>query len=182
MFGGDNMPEVCETLVVFASPHKNGFTSRLLNRFLKENSIENYYLFDCFKEMPLPCIGCNKCESEFTCSQPDLKEFGKVFRQCSRIVIATPIYNGSLPAPLKALADRNQIYYSARFSRGERGLAAPKQAAVLLTCGSPLDKTNSILDILLPIFSVTSTTLIGSCIWAGTDSNAPQPKEIPIFK
>ena len=50
-----------ETVVIFASPRKNGFTAKLLQEFLKQEGIEDYYLFDCYKEMPLPCIACGKC-------------------------------------------------------------------------------------------------------------------------
>lgn len=170
-----------ETLVVFASPHQNGFTARLLNRFLEAEGIKEYYFFDCFKELPMPCIGCNKCEKEFACSQPDLKEFGQIFKNCRRLIVATPIYNNGLPAPLKALADRNQIYYSARFSRNEKGIAAPKEAILLLTCGSNIDKTEIIEGIALPIFSVTSAEYKGSAIWAGTDSGSPPPESLPHF-
>ena len=171
----------CDTLVIFASPHRDGFTARLLARFLEQEGIKDYYLFDCFKELPQPCVGCNLCEKEFTCSRGDLKEFGKIFKDCRRLVIATPIYNGGLPAPLKALADRAQVYYSARFSRNQRNIAKDKDAVVLLTCGSPLDKTKNITDVLLPIFSVTSTKLAGSAIWAGTDTNSSPPLKLPTF-
>ena len=172
-----------ENLIIFSSPHPQGFTTQLLNRFLEQNSIdiEDCFFFDCYKEMPLPCVGCNVCEKEFKCSRPDLKEFGEIFRQCKRLIIATPIYNGGLPAPLKALADRAQIYYSARFSRQERGIANEKEAVLLLTCGSPLDKTESITNIVLPIFSVTSTKLVGSTIWTGTDTNSAAPTNLPSF-
>ena len=170
-----------DTLVIFASPHKNGYTAKLLARFLEAEGIKDYYLFDCFKELPLPCIGCNKCEKEFACSQGDLKEFGEIFKNCRRLIVATPIYNNGLPAPLKALADRNQIYFSARFSRNEKGIAAPKEAILLLTCGSKTDKTEIIKNIALPIFSVTSARFAGSAIWTGTDSNSPPPEDLPHF-
>lgn len=171
-----------DTVVIFASPRKNGFTARLLKQFLEKEGLTDYYLFDCYKEMPMPCMGCNHCEKEFSCVLPDLKEFGRVFKNCRRLIIATPVYNGGLPAPFKALIDRNQVYYSARFSRNERGIAQPKQAVILATSGSSKSKEQILSDIFLPIFSVTSTTLSGICSWEGTDSNTPMPIILPSFK
>ena len=171
-----------ETVVIFASPRKNGFTAKLLQEFLKQEGIEDYYLFDCYKEMPLPCIACGKCEKDFACSQSDLKEFGKVFNECRRLIIATPIYNGGLPAPFKALIDRNQVYYSARFSRNQRGIAKEKQAVILATSGSALEKSKTLRDIFLPIFSVTSAKLLGVCSWENTDRGSSMPLNFPSFK
>ena len=112
----------CDTLVIFSSPHKDGFTAHMLDTFLQQNGIDDYHFFDCYDEMPQPCVGCNLCEKVFRCSRTDLSDFGSTFLSCKKLIIATPIYNNGLPAPLKALLDRNQIFFSARFSRNEKEL------------------------------------------------------------
>ena len=112
----------CDTLVIFSSPHRDGFTAQMLNAFLQQNGIEDYHFFNCYDEMPQPCVGCNLCEKDFRCSRTDLADFGRAFLDCKRLIIATPIYNNGLPAPLKALLDRNQIFFSARFYLSRRSL------------------------------------------------------------
>ena len=56
------------------------------------------------------------------------------------VVIATPVYHLSFPAPLKALIDRLQRYWSARFILGKRPPISKGKRLVLLTAsgsGSP---------------------------------------------
>lgn len=59
------------------------------------------------------------------------------FEQADYFVVASPVYYNALPAPGKAVLDRFQRYFSARFSLGVRPpVQKPKRAALLLTCGS----------------------------------------------
>ena len=49
----------------------------------------------------------------------------------------TPVYNNFFPAPLKAVIDRFQRYYSARFKRGAKPpIAKPKRVGVVIVSGS----------------------------------------------
>ena len=53
------------------------------------------------------------------------------------IAFFTPVYNNFFPAPLKAVIDRFQRYYSARFKRGAKPpIAKPKRVGVVIVSGS----------------------------------------------
>ena len=61
----------------------------------------------------------------------------KSFREADIVVFATPIYNYTFPAPLKAIFDRFQRFFSARFSRNiEKPIEKSRKAILLVTSGS----------------------------------------------
>ncbi|MBW7573784.1 flavodoxin family protein [Caproiciproducens faecalis] len=162
-------------LVFFGSPSKSGTTAKLLNEFLnplKENMrIETV---NAYERNIAPCIACNVCAGEERCSQPDFDGIDALIREADVIVVATPVYNLSLPAPLKAIADRTQRYFAARFSLGIRNpVKKHKQAAALITCGSKdCEGAEIIARQLKLMFSVMNTSLTGTAVWTGTDFEA----------
>ena len=124
-------------LIIFASPHSNGHTRRSLNTFLAKNNITEYTFFDCYTASPYPCVACGSCASERICIHRDLDEFYNMLENATRLIIAFPVYNAGLPSPLKAVFDRLQVYYSARFVRGENPpITIPKTVDIITTCGS----------------------------------------------
>lgn len=164
-------PNSKNTLVIFGSPHKNGFTAELLNEFLQKRNITDYSNFNCYDESPIPCNDCGACKHQANCVLPDLKDFYRQFEQNDLVILATPVYNNSFPAPLKSLVDRLQVYYNARFFRGIRPpISRPKKVFILLTCGSDKDPTDLILAQIKPVFTVTNCKLDGVVCMAGTDS------------
>ena len=102
------------TLVIFGSAKKNGFTGRLLQRELSQNR-EKYpgpvRFFYCFEHFIAPCSGCGECSQTGRCRHGDLAAFHRDFLAAAQLVFAFPVYNGSVPAPLKALLDRFQPYF-----------------------------------------------------------------------
>lgn len=166
-----SIPDHKNTLVIFGSPHKNRHTAKLLNEFLHEHNISEYVMFNCYEESPLPCNDCGWCKLQDHCVLPDLKNFYNQFEQSELVIMAFPVYNGSFPAPLKALIDRFQVYYNARFSRGIRPpIAVAKKVYILLTSGSGKDYSNLILEQLSPVFTITNCNLAGIICMASTDS------------
>ena len=97
------------TLVIFGSAKKNGFTGLLLQRELSQNR-EKYpgpvRFFYCFEHFIAPCSGCGECSQTGRCRHGDLAAFHRDFLAATQLVFAFPVYNGSVPAPLKALLDR----------------------------------------------------------------------------
>ena len=127
-----------ELLVLFCSPHRAGNTGRLLRAFLE--GLPPYVkvtVYDAYQERPEPCTDCGYCSKRQGCSQRDLDCFMERFEQADFFVVASPVYYNALPAPGKAVLDRFQRYFSARFPLGIRPpVQKPKRAALLLTCGS----------------------------------------------
>ena len=123
-----------KALIVFASPHQNGPTAKLLEHFLSglpKDTWETEMLNVC-KTAIRPCAACGACKNMDGCVYTDLDAFDTAFRACDLLVIASPVYNLSFPAQLKALLDRFQRYFEARFARGVRPVMAKKRDAVLL--------------------------------------------------
>ncbi|NLG91983.1 MAG: flavodoxin family protein [Clostridiales bacterium] len=160
-------------LVFFGSPHKNGTSAKLLTAFL-----EPFYgnaeirIINAYEQNIAPCLGCNLCASEQACSQRDFDELDFLIRRADAIVVATPVYNLGFPAPLKAIIDRTQRYYAARFSLGiPKPIEKHKTAGLLVTCGSPGSEDADVLYRQLKrVFSVMNTALKGMAVWADTDA------------
>lgn len=162
-------------LVLFGSPRKNGFTARLLGEFLSplEDSAE-IRVIDSYDYGVSPCTACDLCTHAETCSMKDFDELDALIRRADVIVVATPVYTLSFPAPLKAIVDRTQRYFAARFSIGVNPpIAKHKTAVLLVTSGSQsLDGARIISRQLRMIFSVMNTSLEREVVWAGTDFNS----------
>ena len=167
--------EQCENpsvLVLYGSPHKRGKTWQLYEAFSQAfpagASVEVY---SAYEERPEPCLDCGYCTRHEGCSQHDLDGFMRAFETCDIFVLVTPVYYNSFPAPLKAVIDRFQRYYSARFSRGIKPpIAKPRVAAILATCGSgDRDGLSEIKNQFKRAATVLNCTVAGAAFARGTD-------------
>ena len=100
-----------------------------------------------------------------------------MIRRAELLVFATPVYNLTFPAPLKAIVDRFQRYFEARFALGLRPpIEKPKKAALLMTLGSKDMFGAEVVEKQLRMaFSVMNTQLEEVVAWPGTDR--PEGKE-----
>ncbi len=159
-------------LVLFGSPRKNGFTARLLDEFLAplEDAAE-IRIIDSYQYGIKPCTACDFCTRAEACSQDDFDELDALIRRADVIVVATPVYTLSFPAPLKAIVDRTQRYFSARFSIGVNPpISKHKTGVLLVTSGSQNpDGAHIISRQLRMIFSVMNTSLDNEVVWTNTD-------------
>jgi multimeric flavodoxin WrbA len=160
-------------LVLNGSPKSDSFTWQLAERFLKAArqaaSIKIYNAYDIAANA---CVDCGYCKSNRACKFSDLNEFYSDFESFDLIVFSTPVYNLSFPAPLKAIIDRLQLYYNARFSRGEKPAIAKKRKAVIIsTCGGSDDAGFKIIEKQLKAaFTVLNIELAGTVFKTCTDN------------
>ena len=71
------------------------------------------------------------------CSNRDMDIFFEDFESADYVAFFAPMYNNFFPAPMKAMIDRFQRYYSARFCRGANPpIAKPKTAGLMIASGS----------------------------------------------
>ena len=123
-----------KVLVLFASPHREGHTARLTEEFLAGLGPAETARVDLYALGPAPCVACGVCGTREECVFHDLDRVHRLLAACDLLVMAAPVYNAGLPAPMKALLDRWQRYYEARFSLGKRPpLEKHRGAALLLT-------------------------------------------------
>jgi multimeric flavodoxin WrbA len=65
-----------------------------------------------------PCIGCYQCYNTGTCTfDDDMDGIIRVIRDCSLLVVCTPVYTNTVPGGLKLLIDRCQAYHAERSFR-----------------------------------------------------------------
>ena len=129
-----------KALVLFGSPQGHGHTAQLLDSFLecfRHHDGWEVEVADLYRQNPHPCTGCKACAKEERCAYPDLDALDKSLRACDLLVVASPVYNFSFPAPVKAWLDRTQRYFEARFALGKKPpIPKHRQAVLLLTMGS----------------------------------------------
>lgn len=157
-------------LTILGSPHKDGHSAGLLRRFTDgfDAEIIRYDAYDCAFA---PCTDCRYCRTAEGCALGDMDAFFEDFERADGIIIASPVYNLSFPAPLKAMIDRMQRYYSARFFLGKRPpIPRHRPVALLLSAGSPGEDGSVILRQLQQTFSVTNCEIVARILQNGTDS------------
>lgn len=125
-----------KTLIFFASPNKNGNTYKLVQKFIDgikgEVDIVNVY-----DKKVAPCTDCKYCHSKEQCAiKDDMQEIYNKISDSDVIVIASPMYFSSVTAPMKAVIDRLQIYWSKKYIRKDRENLKKRKAVVLGTSGS----------------------------------------------
>ena len=109
-----------------------------------------------------------------------MNEFFKQFEQAEKIIFAFPVYNGSVPAPLKALLDRFQRFFSARFARNIKPtMSGQREVTIIMTMGSKKDISEYVLKQFLPIFTICGSTLKKCYSLSGTDSISPEDNLVP---
>ncbi len=160
--------------VLFCSPHGQGHTRRLLESFLgrfREDKSWEIEEIDVYEANVRPCSACGACAKKEGCAFEDFQRLDKAFRNSDLLVVASPVYNASFPAPMKAVLDRTQQYFEARFSLNKRPpIKKHRDAVLLLTMGSQEDFAVEVAVYQLTrAFSVMNTTLRGCAVWDNTD-------------
>ena len=161
-----------KALVLFGSPKRNSHTARLTGAFLKGLSKSfDVEIVRLFELKPAPCNDCGYCKASDGCSKKDLDEFMKHYFDADLIIIASPVYLDAFPAPMKALFDRFQRFFCARFRRQiEKPIEKPKQAVMLLTAGSDGTEAQAVLEKQVRrAFSVMNTNLCATILADRTD-------------
>ena len=168
----ENNANSTSVLAIMASPRKSGYTAKLLGSLLREfpkgTNIEIISLYDL---NPVPCNACGYCKAGNGCSKKDLEDFFKKFETADIIVFATPIYFMGVPAPFKALMDRFQRYYEARFRRNMKNpIEKHRKAALIVTSGSDGEIGYEVIKHqLLQAFTVLNIELCGATLARNTD-------------
>ena len=128
--------------ILMGSPRKQGNTASLLKPFTAALSAAKaeYSLTWLYEKELKGCIACRTCQKHWTgfgCAiQDDMWAIFDDVLSCDVLVLATPIYSWSCPAPMKAVLDR-LVYGMNKYYGDEKGpsLWAGKRVALLLTCG-----------------------------------------------
>ena len=132
--------------IIFGSPRKAGNPASLLKPFiseLHEMNVEIEY-FDIYEKNISGCKACLYCQKDkehITCIQKDdMQPILESISTSDTIVLASPIYAWSAPAPMKAVIDRT-VYASCKYYGDDPygpALLTGKRLALIVTCGYPV--------------------------------------------
>ena len=149
-----NTPYSPETLVFNGSPRRDGASAKVLS-MLTEQLYGNVAIVDCFSRAVKPCDDCRGCYVADGCVKRDMDDLYDAIERADKLVFVTPVYNRSFPAPLKAIIDRLQCYWSARFIRGVKPpIEKPKTVWLITVCGSDRDDGECLLYQLEPQLTI----------------------------
>ena len=131
----------------------------------------------------MPCTDCGLCKVKTECCFTDLDRFFNDFQKATNVIFAFPVYNGSVPSPLKSLIDRFQRFYNARFCQNIKPpMAGSRKVTLLITSGSGKNYTDDILKQFVPMFTISGCTLSAVNSLKGTDLLTNADKICPEIK
>jgi len=116
-------------LGISGSPRKNGNTDLFLKETLK--SVECESKFIALRDLNIkPCDGCESCSTRRSCHiQDDMTLVYEEIKKADAIILASPVYFGSISGQLKEMMDRTLcLYYGKQLEN--------KIGAALATMGS----------------------------------------------
>lgn len=147
-----------QVTVLYGSPHANGTTAQLLDACLAGVGEATITRFDAFSLAAAPCDDCGTCHKAPACRHHDLDALYAALEAADVLIVATPVYNRSFPAPLKAVIDRLQRYWAARFVRGQRPpIATPKKTVLLTAAGADRADGAHLQEQLAPVLTVLNS-------------------------
>ncbi len=171
-------------LIIKGYARENGYTKKLTESFVSCFNNAEVMLFDTFAEKFAFCDGCNFCEENEKCKYDDLDGFREKFENADVVVFASPLYNGFFSAPLKALSDRMQVYYSYFYKHNKNALVKKTRKAVLISSSGRDGKTgfSDMEKNLKYICSVTNQKYIGGAYIPYTDTAPDTEKALESVK
>ncbi len=125
-----------ENLIIIGSPRK-GLSEKIanyLNEKVKGTVLRAYDL------NISPCYGCEKCKQLKTCfMNDDMNIIYDFIKRNANILFITPIYFLGLPAPVKIIIDRTQVFWN-------HPLPATTHKGVAILLGDQPNKNDKITD------------------------------------
>lgn len=125
--------EKMKTLIINGSPRPGGNTAALiahLRRHLEGEVAE----LSAFRSDIAPCVDCRGCWETARCVVKD--EMQVIYEDdFDNVVIASPVYYGTLPGSVLSMMSRLQPWHAATYFLKKPLVQRPKKAAVILTAG-----------------------------------------------
>ncbi len=159
-------------LVIEGSNRNGSYTNNLCNSAV--NGLENteIEIFNTYRTAFEFCNGCNYCEENGICIHRDLDAFWKSFETADLMIFSTPVYNGGFSAPIKALIDRFQFYYTSFYKNGKvQAIKKRRKAILVATAGrSGVEATEYMEKQLKCAFTILNVEYKGSVLCSHTDT------------
>ena len=122
-----------KTLIINGSPRPDGNTVTLLRELKKELQGEVVEV-SAFYSNIAPCVDCRGCWKTAKCVVDDGMQV--IYEDdFDNVVVASPVYYGTLPGSVLSLMSRLQPWHAATYFINEPLVQRPKKAAAILTAG-----------------------------------------------
>lgn len=159
-----------KVVVLYGSPRKKGTTAQLVSAFCdalpKDAEIQ---IFSPYDNPVNPCCGCGLCEQGWYCAYDDMDEVMEAMIECDLLVIASPVYYLTFPAPLKAVLDRTQRCFNAHRQERSPFHFKERDAIVLLAAGAPSERGDVVREQLRWLLPPLNAHMKGIVVCANTD-------------
>jgi len=160
---------VYKLLAIYGSPRVGGNSDLLLDSFVAGVKSPNWEITHLYvRELNiLPCIACGECKKDKQCPiKDDMQAIYPLLLQADAVIVATPVYFYNVPAQLKALIDRCQLFWYKR----KRPISF--RPGYLIAVGGRKEKSifEGILLTIRSFFLTLGVKLKGSWTYAGIDN------------
>ena len=163
-------------LGILGSPRRGGNSELLLDKALEgagsvghdtEKIVLNELKFS-------PCQECAGCAKTGKCViDDDMQIVYKKLNEAGAIILATPVFFGSLPAQVKAMIDRCQCLWVAKYVlKKDTGLKAKKGYLILVSAANRDSFFKNAESIVKNFFSVLGVEFKGSLYCPNVDRKA----------
>ncbi len=140
LWGGDLLADI---LAISSTPRRNGNSELALRYFCRAAeesniSVEMIRIHELTLE---PCRGCERCAADGICIVADKMQplYDKV-ATAKGLVLATPVYFGSLSAQLKIFIDRFQCWWHAKYTLNRPFVQLSQHKAGFIICTGALHR------------------------------------------
>lgn len=169
-------------LGISGSPRKGGNSDLLLDRALegaksKGSLCEKIVLNDLnFK----PCQECGGCNETGECViQDDMQLIYKKVDAADRIIVASPIFFGTLSAQVKMMIDRFQCAWARKYLLKTKPLSGRKKKGIFLCVGAEKSRRffENARDIIKIFYGVLDIKYAGELFLGGVDKKGAVKRE-----
>lgn len=130
------------TLIINGSPRRHGDTVALIEEMKKTLEGEVVEI-SAFRSNIAPCIDCRGCKATAKCVVHD--EMDIIYEDnFDNVVIATPVYFGTMPGQMLSLLSRFQPQHAAMFFLDIPRNIKPKKAGLILVAGSKKNEKSAL--------------------------------------
>ena len=171
-------------LGICASPRRSGNTEILLDRALSgavsAGAVVEKMILDelCLR----PCRGCDSCGKGPKCViKDDMRRIYKKVSESDGLIVASPIYFGSLSAQIKIMIDRFQPYWVRKYILKKPASKKKDRKGLFLSVGAAEKKTffNNAKSIVKIFFIILNIEYLGDLFCGGID-RAGEIKKRPV--
>lgn len=129
------------TLIINGSPRPEGNTAYLIG-VLRAHLEGEVTEISAFRSGIAPCVDCRGCWETAKCVVHDGMQiiYDDAF---DKIVVASPVYYGTLPGSVLSLMSRLQPWHAAKYFLNRPLQLRPKQSAAILTAGGKGNHANA---------------------------------------